>query len=149
VTVALAAALVEMAARYADDDDAGASAANLRARAEPLADLDAEAYAAYLSARRNRRTGDGDDATVEAAAVAATAVPVELAELAAAVAILGARLVADGNPRLRGDATAGVQLAAAAATTAAALARENVGPQHPLAVQAAAAAATARTTLGG
>ena len=106
MTVALAAALVEMAARYADDDATGAAAANLRARAEPLADRDAEAYAAYLSARRDRRTGKGDDATVEAAAVAATAVPVELAELGAAVATLGAELVAGGNPRPARSSTA-------------------------------------------
>ena len=147
MTVALAAALVEMAARYADDDATGAAAADLRARAEPLADRDAAAYAVYLSARRDRRTGRGDDASVEAAAVAATAVPVELAELAAAVATLGAGLVAGGNPRLRGDAMAGVQLAAAAAGAAAGLARENLGPEHALAVRAAAASATARSAL--
>jgi methenyltetrahydrofolate cyclohydrolase len=147
VTVALAAALVEMAARYAEDEATGAAAANLRARAEPLADRDADAYAAYLSARRDRRTGTGDDASVEAAAIVATAVPVELAELAAAVATLGGGLVAGGNPRLRGDAMAGVQLAAAAAGAAAGLARENVGPEHALAVRAAAASATARSAL--
>jgi formiminotetrahydrofolate cyclodeaminase len=147
VTVALAGALVEMAARYADDAAAATAAADLRARAEPLADRDAEAYAAYLSARRDRRTGSGDDGTVYAAAVAATTVPVELAELAAAVATLGARLATGGNPRLRGDAMAGVQLAAAAAAAGSGLARENVGPEHPLAVRAARAAGTARAAL--
>ena len=52
VTVALGAALVEMAARFSEGAEAAlASAGDLRSRVAPLAQADGEAYAAFLAAR--------------------------------------------------------------------------------------------------
>jgi hypothetical protein len=60
------------------------------------------------------------------------------------VAGLAAAVAADGNQRLRGDATAAVLLASAAAEIATVLVRENVGADDPRAVLAAARAAEVR-----
>jgi hypothetical protein len=53
ITVALGAALVEMAARFSEGAEAAlTSAAELRSRVTPLAQADGEAYVAFLAARR-------------------------------------------------------------------------------------------------
>ena len=67
-------------------------------------------------------TGAGE---IRAALEAATAVPLAVAEVAADVAVLGARLVAAGNPNLEGDANAAVELGRAATRAAARLVQIN------------------------
>jgi methenyltetrahydrofolate cyclohydrolase len=143
IALSLAAGLTAMAARFAPDDwDARAEvvgrAEELRARAEPLADADSAAYGAFMAARTEE--------TVERI----VAIPFELVELAADVAELAARVAAEGNPTVRGDAAAGADLAAAAASAAARLVGinaeegdERASRARSLAAGAAAAAARA------
>jgi methenyltetrahydrofolate cyclohydrolase len=132
VAGALAAGLVAMAARFAPDEwerraEVVGRAEELRARLEPLADADAEAYGAFLA----ERTPETTERIV--------AIPFEVAELSAEVGEL-ARLVAEeGNPRVSGDAAAAVDLAAAAASIAARMVRINA-PDDPRAAAAAAQA---------
>jgi methenyltetrahydrofolate cyclohydrolase len=146
LATALAAALVGMASRFGDGAVA-AEADDLRARAAPLADADADAYLAFLTAMRLPRDDPSRPAAVAGARDGAVAVPAEIAELAAAVAGLGSGLVLGGNPRLRGDAAAAVHLAAAAAATAAVLVDANVpaGADEPRLARAMAAAEEARS----
>ncbi|MGH8969493.1 MAG: cyclodeaminase/cyclohydrolase family protein, partial [Actinomycetes bacterium] len=92
------------------------------------------AYGRYLRAQPGERAQALSDATD---------VPLAVAEVAAEVAALADGLARDGNPRLRGDAVAGVLLAAAAAETAAVLVGENL-PDDPRAARAAACADAAR-----
>jgi methenyltetrahydrofolate cyclohydrolase len=121
VTVALGAALVEMAARFSEGAEAAlASAGDLRSRVAPLAQADGEAYAAFLAARR----GGTDDAEPRARTVA---VPLEVAACAVEVAELAASLAERGNPNLRGEAVAAAQAASAGAAIAATLVELNVG----------------------
>lgn len=122
LAVALAAALVEMAARFSERHWPGAAsaasrAAALRERAAALATEDAAAYEAVLASRG----ADAGKALDHAAAV-----PLELAELAAAVAVLAAGAAQYGNPNLHGDAAAGGALAAAGARAAARLVEINL-----------------------
>jgi formiminotetrahydrofolate cyclodeaminase len=133
VVVEMAASLAAMAARFARQhwDGAGgalAQAEALRARAAPLAQEDAEAYEAVLTAMRMprdleaevRNTLIGD--TLSRAADA----PLRIAETAADVAELGATLAEEGNPNLRGDAAAAAILSEAAARAAANLVEINL-----------------------
>lgn len=125
LVTAMAAGLAGMAARFGDGT--GAERADvLRAAVVPLADADAAAYRAYLAATRLPRDQPGRVEAIAAARQEAIAVPARIAELAGAVAGLAADLARTGNPHLRGDATAAVHLAAAAATTATELIAENV-----------------------
>ena len=120
VAGALAAALVEMAARYAHDwdgrDAAVERAADLRARLVKLAAADAEAYAAYLAAAPEDK---------QAALAHATDVPLAVAQAAAEVAEVAADVNEHGNRRLAGDVFAGARLATAATEAAANLAKIN------------------------
>ena len=124
VAVSLAAALVEMAAEFSGKQwegaaDAAARARELRTRAMPLAEADAEAYGAVIAATRG--TPDYDEALSRAADV-----PVAIAQAAADVAELAAELAACGNPNLRGDASTSALLAEAAARAAANLVEINL-----------------------
>jgi formiminotetrahydrofolate cyclodeaminase len=115
VTGAIAAALVELAARFADDDATVARARELAGRLAALADEDADAYAAFMADRseaNRRRTIDVPEAVAAAAD--------EVAALADAMA---ARL----RTAVRGDAEAGAELARAAARVARRLAELNAG----------------------
>jgi formiminotetrahydrofolate cyclodeaminase len=115
VTAALAAALAELTARFADDEEAREQAARLRERLLELADEDAEAYAEFMETKsesaRNR--------TVD--------VPLELAEHAAAIAALADRLQRAVSVPVGGDAAAAALLARAAAHIAARLVEINLG----------------------
>lgn len=140
IAASMAAGLTAMAARFAPDEwerraEVVGRAEELRARIEPLADADAEAYGAFMASR----TDETRARTIE--------VPNELAELAAEVAELAAEVAVDGNPNVTGDAAAGATLAAAAASIAARLVALNDGdPQASAAHARAAAAAAARAT---
>jgi formiminotetrahydrofolate cyclodeaminase len=115
VAAALAAALVELTARFSDDEAARDEALRLRRELLALADADADAYAAYM----RTRSDEARDRTID--------VPLELAEAASAVTALAERLEREGNPRLVGDAAAAAELARAAVTSAARLVELNLG----------------------
>ena len=146
VAVSLAAALAEMAAQFSSKhweraDEAVTRARELRTRAMPLADADAEAYGAVIAARG---TPDYDEALSRAADV-----PLAIAQAGAEVAELAAELAASGNPNLRGDAATAALLAEAAARAAANLVEinladkggdERIARAHDLASSAGAAA---------
>jgi formiminotetrahydrofolate cyclodeaminase len=143
VVASLAAGLTAMAARFAPDEwrrraEVVGRAEELRALVEPLADEDADAYGAYLAEH------------TDAAAERIVEVPFRLAGIASEVASLAAVAAAEGNPNLRGDAAAGADLAAAAASIAARLVAinapagdERIGEARALAAAAAAEAARA------
>ncbi len=131
LATALAAALAEMAARFADESAAAAelvgAADRLRERAAGLADADVEAYGDFVRARRER----ADD--LGAALDRAVQVPIDVASTAAEVGRIARGLADDGNPRLRGDAATACWLAAAAAQSAAVLVAANLArtPDDP------------------
>ena len=132
VTVAVAASLVAMAARYsADLLDGGEAliddAERLRAGAANLADDDAEAYGAVIAAWAASR---GDERSrrqqVDAALTRAAGVALEVAELGAETARLAGRLAVEGKRDVRGDAATALLLAEAATRAAARLVAVNV-----------------------
>ena len=124
VVAALAAGLTAMAARFAPEEwerraEVVGRAEELRARLETLADADAAAYGSFLAERS------------PVAAERIVAIPFELAEIAAEVAGLAALVAAEGNPSVSGDAAAGADLAAAAASVAARLVAINAAERDP------------------
>jgi methenyltetrahydrofolate cyclohydrolase len=132
-----------MAARFAPDEwerraEVVGRAEELRARVEPLADADAEAYGAFMA----ERTDENVERIV--------AIPYELTEAAAEIAELAALVAAEGNPNVTGDAAAGADLAAAAASVGARLVRINAASADERVTESAAlaerAAAAARRT---
>jgi formiminotetrahydrofolate cyclodeaminase len=150
----MAAGLVAMGARFADESwaDSGAAAAQaeaLRDRLAPLAHADALAYEQALAAMRSpQATGQEQrDFEIRQALELAAAIPQAIAEAAADVAALGALVAEHGNPRVRPDTLTGVLLAAAAARAAAVLVEVNLatlpGDARAEASQRAAAAAEA------
>lgn len=113
LTAALAAALVELAARFAEDDDAVSKANAAVTRFVQLADEDAVAYAAFM-ADRNDETR-----------TRIIAVPEEIAAHADQIAELGEKVRAQLTSSVAGDAEAAVELAQAAARVARRLAELN------------------------
>ncbi|WP_440996711.1 cyclodeaminase/cyclohydrolase family protein [Arhodomonas sp. SL1] len=139
LTVATAAALVAMSARFAerrraDAAEIAAEADALRDRALALMEADAAAFAPVLRASRW-----GDAGALEDALEGACEVPMELLEMAVRLAELADELVRTGNPRLAGDARAALALATGGGRAAAALIDENLDGDHDegLAAQAA------------
>jgi formiminotetrahydrofolate cyclodeaminase len=143
VGCALGAALTEMAARFAELDDAVARAAALRARGLALAEADLAAYAPVLEALKRPADDPGRAAAIRAASSAAADVPLAIAEAAAEVVALAREVAAAGKPGLRGDALAGADLAAGAARAAARLVELNLAGADgdPRVARARAAAA--------
>jgi len=136
VVTSLAAGLTAMAARFAPDEwerraEVVGRVEELRARVEVLADADAEAYGAFMADRSHEN--------VERIVM----IPFELADAAAEVAELAALVASDGNPNVRGDATAGADLAAAAASVAARMVAINAKADDARVQQARAQAARA------
>jgi formiminotetrahydrofolate cyclodeaminase len=131
LAIALAAGLCAMTARLSKArlPEAAALAAEadwLRESAAPLAQADADGYAAVMDARRLDPAAPGRAAALAAALSAASAVPVRIVETGVKVAGLAARLAEDGNPNLRGDAATAALLAAAGARAAARLVEINL-----------------------
>ncbi len=142
VATSLAAGLTAMAARFAPESweprtRIVARAEELRARAKPLADADAVAYAAFLASRSPEATAR----IVE--------IPLDVAEIAAELTELAALVARDGNPNLSGDAAAGADLAAAAAGICARLVRLNAGADDWRSARAADLAARAAAAAEG
>lgn len=129
ITVASAAGLVAMAARFSSDmtgaDDVARRADALRAELVELADEDARAYAAVLEAFRGERHARRS-AAIRQALEGAADVPLSIAERAREVGQLGVRVLLEGNRNLRGDAGTAVLLAHGAARSAVLLVRLNV-----------------------
>ncbi len=140
ITTALAAALVEMAARLAEDNEAAEAARGMRGDALRLAEEELTSYAPVLEAetRADRTTAlDG-----------ASEPPAQIAETAASVAELGVKVAGSSSPAVRGDALTGVILAESAAAAAARLVQTNItsGPVFDRARSAAERAAKARAS---
>jgi formiminotetrahydrofolate cyclodeaminase len=134
IAVAMGAGLTAMCARNSRDEwpEAGGATAQaemLRARIEPLAQADAEAYESALAAFRLPELLEPEvrNATLGVALERAAAIPLAIAEVGADVADLAAHLAEKGNPRVRGDAVAGALLAEAGTRAAAHLVRINLG----------------------
>ncbi len=147
IAAAMAAALVAMVARFSGRTlgDAAALAAEadgLVRRAAALADEDAVAYRAVLSALALPKSPDPARrrAAIDAALDAASEVPLEIATVAADAARLAARLAPEGNPNLHGDAGTAAALALGAARAGALLVAENLArrPDDPRHARAAA-----------
>jgi formiminotetrahydrofolate cyclodeaminase len=113
LTGALAAALTELAARFAEDEDAVSRAQVLQARLVELADEDAVAYTAFMADRSD---------TTRARIIA---VPGEIAAQADEVASLAESVQAQLTSSVAGDAEAAVELARTAARVARRLAELN------------------------
>ena len=132
VTVAGAAGLASMAARFSDQlpgaADLAGQADAIRARADRLADDDARAYGAVIAVYRRQADGDGDDRrdAIRSALSRATDIPLALVACAREVGQVAILLADKGNPNLRGDAVTAVLLAEAAACSATYLVRCNV-----------------------
>lgn len=130
---ALAAALVALVGRLSVKqlDDAPAIVAgadSLRRRALALADEDATVYGEVRAAYALPKEVDpeGRRRRIRRALERATEVPLEITHVASEAAVLGSRLVQDGNPNLEGDAVTAVLLARAAAQASAILVELNV-----------------------
>ena len=135
--VALGASLCAMTARLSARQltielatDLTTDAERLRHRSASLIQADADSYQRVLTEYRQpagtpaaskRRQGQ-----IAMALSEATAVPMDIIELAARVVRLAARLAADGNPNLRGDAITAAELAAGGARAAAVLVGINL-----------------------
>ena len=132
----MAAGLVGMSARFseknlADDVRTLAMRADaLRAEAGALARADADAYTAYLEARRRPEDDPDRAAAIAEAGSRAAEVPLRIAELGAEVSRLAKMIGERGNPNLAGDAYAAAVLGEAATRAAANLVLINVGERE-------------------
>jgi formiminotetrahydrofolate cyclodeaminase len=113
LTAALAAALVELAGRFAGDEESVVRAKALWSRLAELADEDSAAYVAFM--------GDRSDET----RARIIAVPQEIAELADETEQLARHVRSQLTSSVVGDAEAAAELARAAATVARRLADLN------------------------
>jgi formiminotetrahydrofolate cyclodeaminase len=113
LSAALAAALVELAGRFAGDEEAVVRAKALWSRLAELADEDAAAYAAFMA--------DRSDANRERI----IAVPLEIAECAEEAAELAERVRTQLRTAVVGDAEAARELGRTAARVARRLAELN------------------------
>jgi methenyltetrahydrofolate cyclohydrolase len=133
VTVALAAALSSMSARFSTGHLVEAPALTeraeqLRSEVMPLARADAAAYGRVLESYRGQREGDkeGRRRKIREALSEAASVPLAVAEIGAELVGIAVRLVREGNPNLRGDAVVAALLAEAGVRAAAKLVEINV-----------------------
>jgi formiminotetrahydrofolate cyclodeaminase len=113
LTGALAAALTELAARFAGDDEAVSRAKTLTMRLVELADEDGAAYSAFMADRNDETRAR----IVE--------VPTEIAASAEEVATLAEAVRSQLRSSVAGDAEAAVELARAAARVGRRLAELN------------------------
>lgn len=149
VTVGLAAGLCAMSARFSSATvaDAGAVAERadaLRRQVEGLASRDAEAYTAVLQALQSPMGPDPASRRekIRRALSAAAEPPLAVAEAAVEIGGLARRLVAEGNPNLRGDAVTSLLLAEAGCRAAGGLVGDNLQEGDPRLVRAHALVAS-------
>ena len=115
LTAALAAALVELAGRFAGDEESALRAKALWSRLSDLADEDSAAYAAFMAGRSDETRAR------------TIAVPEEIAGCADEVVRLAERVRGLLRSPVAGDAEAAAELAKAAAVVARRLAELNRG----------------------
>jgi formiminotetrahydrofolate cyclodeaminase len=113
LTAALAAALVELAGRFAGDEESVVRAKTLWSRLSELADEDSEAYAAFMADRNEE-----NQARI-------VGVPEEIAVCADEIAALADHVRSQLKTSVVGDAEAAAELARAAARVARRLAELN------------------------
>ncbi len=118
IVVAMAAALLELAARRSGAPEVSSRAFALRTRVVPLAEADARAYQAVLASRGKER---------RAALARASEVLCQIAAAAAAVEQAATPLIERARPALRGEAIAAVELAGAARRVSKRLVVINLG----------------------
>jgi formiminotetrahydrofolate cyclodeaminase len=116
LTAAMAASLVELVARFADDEAVAARSEALAARLIQLADEDVDAYTAFMA----NRTDETRQRII--------AVPEEIAAHADEIAKLAVGVRERVSRSVAGDADAANELATAAACVARRLVELNVGP---------------------
>jgi formiminotetrahydrofolate cyclodeaminase len=126
LTGALAAALAEMAAAFAELVDSRDRATRLRARMLELAEADTRSYGPVLLALRLERSDPERDARLREALSTAAEVPLAIAAATAELGELAATVAPASNPHLLGDVTAAAILAEAAAHAAARLVELNL-----------------------
>jgi len=133
LVAALAAGILAMAARASADfwEDAGGVAAQaemLRARAAPLAQVDAETYERALAVRDDHAELDEErrDWEIGRAFAAAAEPPLQIARVAADIAELAQEVASRADQRLRPDALAAAALASAVARACAELVAVNL-----------------------
>ena len=149
-TVALAAGLAAMAAglsrrQLPEAEELATRMRTLQQQAGPLAQQDAAAYGAVLSAQSARGAGPERSAAVHQALVHAADVPLEIATIGTAVLEVAAEVGRRGNPALRGDALTACLLAQAAVLAATALVELNLSDAgDPRRIRAAELAGAAR-----
>jgi formiminotetrahydrofolate cyclodeaminase len=113
VTGALGAALAELAARYAGDEEGAARAHELALELVQLGDEDAVAYEAFMA----ERTEESHAEIIR--------IPQQIASLADEVVAIALRAADRLSSKVVGDAEAGAELARAAARVARGLAELN------------------------
>jgi formiminotetrahydrofolate cyclodeaminase len=127
--LALGAALVEMSARLAGDENVASRAGGLRARALELAERDLSSFARVLEATRLPRDDPARAGRLEEALLEASRPPLAIAEGAAEAAELGAVVARASSQHVRGDAVTGTLIAESSAAAAAALVEINLEQQ--------------------
>jgi glutamate formiminotransferase/formiminotetrahydrofolate cyclodeaminase len=125
-TGALAAALLEMAARFAGIGDAVERARALRSQLLASGEEELRSYEPVLAAARLDPSDPAREQRLREALSRASEAPLAIARSAAEVAELAAGVAARSKPALRGDAIAGVLLAEAASRSAARLVEINL-----------------------
>jgi len=151
VVAAVAAAVVAKAARHSDNQGAATQALALAERLSKLAALDADVFAAALTAlRQATERGELDAGASESRDFQlgrtldeAAAAPFAIAEAAADVALLAAEVARAEGSELREDATCAALLAAGAARAAAHLVAINLASRPDVQAKARAALAAA------
>jgi formiminotetrahydrofolate cyclodeaminase len=147
-TGAVAAALVEMAAAYAELPDVGQRAAALRAELLRDGERELRSYEPVLEAQRLPEDDPGRAERLAAALSAASEAPLSIARACAAVAGLAADVAGRSKRSLAGDAIAAAVLAEAACRAAVRLVeinlRESADARLEEAVRLAGDAAAAR-----
>jgi methenyltetrahydrofolate cyclohydrolase len=132
VVVGIAAALVGMAARassaWPEAAGAIAQAEQLRSRAAPLAQSDADVYAEAreILSRRTSLEPESRDETIRIALARSADVPLLIAATACDVTALAAHVAENGAGEIRGDAAVAAMLAESAARAAANLVQINL-----------------------
>ena len=130
---ALAAALGEMVANFANDSAAAQEAMSLRAELLAAGELELTSYGPALEAWRLPAQDPSREARLAAALSEASRAPLAIARASTQVAELAARIAEMSKPELAGDAIAAVLLAEASSRAAARLVEINLAqrPEDP------------------
>jgi formiminotetrahydrofolate cyclodeaminase len=124
-TGALAAALLEMSAKFADDDATSARALELRQVLLDAADQDRESYVPVLAAFRRPHDDPGRQQDLKSALETASVAPKAMVAAASEIAQLAHQVATRSRPAVRGDALTAARLGEAAAECAQQLVRIN------------------------